>query len=205
MTPSLEIKRRSSNIELLRIIVMLFVLIQHANFLSVGIPNNLDCISAPGNAFVRFFIQSIAIVAVNVFVIISGWFGIKPTIEKLCSLLFQVFFFTLLIPFFFVLIKGWGVLSPGSILKSLLITKCYWFVKSYICLFILSPVLNSFVENSSKKTIQYVLIGFFTAMVIYGWTDSAQNSASAILRFHSLAYIYLLGTSDYTNLFSLQN
>ena len=98
--------QRSSNIELLRILAMFLVLVHHANILSIGIPSWAECVSAPGNTFFRFFIQSLAIVAVDVFVLISGWFGIKPSLKKLLALLFQVFFFTLTIPLVFCLIKG---------------------------------------------------------------------------------------------------
>ena len=182
---------RSSNVELLRILAMFLVLVHHANILSIGIPSGTECVSAPGNTFFRFFIQSLAIVAVDVFVLISGWFGIKPSLKKLLALLFQVFFFTLTIPLVFCLIKGFGVLTPRAILKSLMITKCYWFVKSYVCLFILSPVLNMFAEKAPKRTFSIVLILFFAFQTIYGWTDSAPefNYGSSVVSFCGL---YLL-------------
>lgn len=164
---------RNSNIELLRILAMFLVLVQHANFLGIGIPNSVDCLTAPANTFIRFFVQSLAIVAVNVFVLISGWFGIKPSIKKLLSLLFQVFFFTLSILIIHAIIHGWSSIANSSLLKSFMITKCYWFVKSYLCLFILSPVLNIFVEKASKRSFALVLIGFFVFQTIFGWTDSA--------------------------------
>ncbi len=164
---------RNSSIELLRILAMFLVLVQHANFLGIGCPNTNDCINNPANTLARFFIQSLSIVAVDVFVLISGWFGIKPNIKKICSLIFQVLFFTVSILIIHMVIYGYSSISPGAILKSFMITKCYWFVKSYICLFILSPILNLFVEKASRKTLGLVLIGFFTFQTIYGWTDSA--------------------------------
>ena len=180
---------------------MFLVLVHHANILSIGIPSAAECVSAPGNTFFRFFVQSLAIVAVDVFVLISGWFGIKPSLKKLLALLFQVFFFTLSIPLVFCLIKGFGVLTPRAILKSLMITKCYWFVKSYVCLFILSPVLNMFAEKAPKRTFSIVLILFFAFQTIYGWTDSAPefNYGSSVVSFCGL---YLL--ARYLRLYPLR-
>ena len=164
---------RSSNIELLRIIAMFLVLVQHANFLGIGCPNTNECVDYPANSLIRFFIQSLSIVAVDVFVLISGWFGIKPSIKKICSLCFQVLFFTVFILVIHMALLGASSISPSIILKSFMITKCYWFVKSYICLIILSPILNLFAEKAPKRTFGLVLIGFFTFQSIYGWTDSA--------------------------------
>lgn len=164
---------RDSNIELLRIFAMFLVLVLHANSLVIGIPGTEECQISPANTFVRFLIQSLSIVAVDTFVLISGWFGIRPSIKKLCSLLFQVFFFTLSILAVHCIIHGWNSVTIGAVLKSFMITKCYWFIKSYICLFLISPVLNLFVEKVSRNTYVFVLIGFLGFQTIYGWTDSA--------------------------------
>ena len=183
--------QRSSNIELLRILAMFLVLVQHANFLGIGTPYTVECLAAPGNTFVRFLVQTLSFVAVDVFVLISGWFGIKPTLKKLFSLLFQVLFFTISILLIFGLVKGFGAIHLKSVFKAFMITKCYWFVKSYICLFILSPVLNAFVEKASKRTFEIVLICFFAFQTIYGWTDSAPefNYGASVVAFCGL---YLL-------------
>lgn len=170
---------------------MFLVLVLHSLFLAIGTPSQSQCIDAPGNAIIRLFFQSLSIVAVNVFILISGWFGIRPTLRKLLSLLFQVFFFTIIILITFGIIQGFSSISIGSMLKSLMITKSYWFVKSYICLFILSPVLNLFAEKADKRSFSLVLICFFVFQCIYGWTDSAPefNYGYSVISFVGL---YLL-------------
>lgn len=168
-----DTKQRSSNIELLRILSMFLVLVLHANFLGIGVPTSSECITAPVNAFLRFFVESLAIVAIDVFVLISGWFGIKPTIKKFAGFLFQIVFFTLSILLLFWLIKGRSVIGLKPLLRVFMVTKGYWFIKSYICLYILSPVLNLFAEKAPRKLFSWVLLGFFAFQTIYGWTDSA--------------------------------
>lgn len=86
---------RQSNMELLRLVAMLFVLVfvLHANYWSLGYPGQADLLGSPLSASVRVALAHLAIVAVNVFVLLSGWFGIRPKWRGLAGLLFQAFFF----------------------------------------------------------------------------------------------------------------
>ena len=70
-------KSRLSNIELLRIFSMFGVLIVHADFGALGNPTHTELFFTPVFTIMRTFIEAFAIVAVNVFVLISGWFGIN--------------------------------------------------------------------------------------------------------------------------------
>ena len=145
---------RQSNFELLRIIAMLLVLVVHADFLANGTPSSHEFISDPLNAFTRTVIQSIAIVCVNVFVLISGWFGIKPSLKGISSFIFQCLFFYVGIYIINVLFFK----APVSIIE---LRKCLffapesglWFVLAYVMLYILSPILNTFINSIPK--IQY--------------------------------------------------
>ena len=185
------ISNRNSSIELLRILAMFFVLVQHANFIGIGVPSGYQCINSPVTTFFSFLIQSLSIVAVNVFVLISGWFGIKPSLKKIFAIIFQVLFFSLLMLVIYCIINGWTALSIKSLLKTVMVTKCYWFIKSYICLIILSPILNLFAEKASRRTLGWVLICFFVFQTVYGWTDSAPEfiQGSSVVSFSGL---YLL-------------
>lgn len=69
--------QRQSNFELLRIIAILLVLILHADFYALEGPVANDIINSPTDSMLRILFQAITIVAVNVFVMISGWFGIN--------------------------------------------------------------------------------------------------------------------------------
>ena len=67
---------RDSQIELLRIISMVMMLILHANFLGIRVPEYVDFLQDSVNAWSRMGIEAFCIVAVDVFVLISGWYGI---------------------------------------------------------------------------------------------------------------------------------
>ena len=90
-------KTRNSNIELLRIIAMIMILGLHVNFLAIGEPSTEDIVSLPLLSFIRVFIEQICIVGVNVFVLISGWFGINSKPKGIVQFLFQSLFFSLII------------------------------------------------------------------------------------------------------------
>jgi surface polysaccharide O-acyltransferase-like enzyme len=85
-------KERNSNIELLGIMAMLLVLIDHSGYMSIMPPTNDEVCSAPFLSFVRYCGQSFSSICVNVFVLISGWFGIKARINRVSEFLFQCYF-----------------------------------------------------------------------------------------------------------------
>lgn len=74
-------KIRDSNIELLRILAMFMVLLVHADFFSLGIPSVEDIQNNQLDSFWRIFFEAVNIPCVNIFVLISGYFGIKPTFK----------------------------------------------------------------------------------------------------------------------------
>lgn len=164
--------KRQSNIELLRIIAMFLVLVVHADFWSLGGPNAEEFLYTPANAIFRTLVESISIVCVNVFVMISGWFGIKPNLRGFISFIFQCAFFLIGI-YAFLLCTGLADLSIDGILGCLCLTSRNWFIKAYIALYILSPLLNAFLEKASKRQVEVILIGFYTFQTIYGWYNGA--------------------------------
>ena len=111
----------------------------------------------------------VAIVAVNIFVMISGWFSIKPSTRGIFSFIFQVAFLKLL-SFIFFVSTGLLALNKTSI-EDLLMVKPYagWFIKAYILLYILAPVLNAFVENSNRQIYKRVLFFYFFFIFLFGW------------------------------------
>lgn len=72
---------RQSNMELLRLLAMFFVLALHANATAIQVPTADDIQAAPLSSFTRIFLEQATVVAVDVFVLISGWFGIRPTLK----------------------------------------------------------------------------------------------------------------------------
>ena len=82
--------------ELLRLVAMLLIMVVHANFRALPKPD-ADMIAAdPSSAFLQFMTEGFSIFGVNVFVMLSGWYGIRPRLSRFCELLFQLLFFGVL-------------------------------------------------------------------------------------------------------------
>lgn len=117
----------------------------------------------------RMLFESLAIVCVNVFVLISGWFGIRPKWKSVTNFLFQVFFFiistyiaALILGFDTFSIKRFGIICLAK-------NSAYWFIKAYLILYLISPALNAFVENASRKELGLTLILFYLYQTSYGF------------------------------------
>ena len=155
-------KQRQSNFELLRLVCMLMVLACHAN----GFVNESDLIGCSGA--IRVLINQFCLVCVNVFVMISGWFGINASWKGAVKLWFQVLYVTA-----FCLIIAKLACIPVSfkddVLPYVLFGSGYWFVVSYMILYALTPVLNTFASTASRQTFRRVLIAWFLAEFAYGF------------------------------------
>lgn len=179
-------KKRDSNIELLRIVCMIMILNLHAFY----IPASLSWKTLSIANIITVFSESLSICAVNAFVLISGYYSIKWKWRGFLSLIFQVFFFVFLI-YFLLLIGGHVEFNWGDALQKInCIRSSYWFIKSYIVLYVLSPLLNTFIENTTKKQLRWFLIAFYVLEFYFCTSEDIINNGYSPLHFVGL---YLLG------------
>jgi len=165
---------RLSNIELLRIFAIIGVLYGHAVGLVLGLPNADSIHQNFISSFFKLLIGNIFIGGVNVFILISGWFGIRANKKGLAKFLFQIIFLLWGIYLIAILI-GKGTLNIEGIKWSLGLTKGYWFVMAYLGLYLVSPILNSFAEHATKKQFRSFLIGFYAFQCFFSWITGYVN------------------------------
>lgn len=158
---------RQSNIELLRIVAMFLVLFVHVNYFSLGAPDVSEISIFPLSSFFRIEFEALALVCVNVFVLISGYFGIKPKIRSIANFLFQIVFSQFIIYALCVVFNKIDF-SYYDFAKNIIPQK-QWFIWAYLGLMLVSPMLNSFVENTSKKELGMYLLIFFMLQFVSGW------------------------------------
>jgi len=161
-------KKRELNYELLRIIAMLMIVCLH--YLSkgglLGDPARAD-MTATG--YTAWLVEAFCLVAVNVYVLISGYFGVdvggkkysfQEVLKKPFQIWKQVFFYSMLF--------GCGALIIGVQEFDLyqffsycfpLVTEHYWFATYYIVLCLLMPFLNAGMTYLDQKETQYLLAG----------------------------------------------
>ena len=189
---------RQSNIELLRITAMFLVLVVHADFWALGGPVLSDFSSHPWNAVTRTVIESISIVCVNVFVMISGWFGIKPSLRSLSNFVFQCAFFLIGI-YAVMILTGHARLTSQGILGSLCLLHWNWFIKAYIGLYILSPLINAFLDKSTKRQLELFLVFFYIFQTVWGWLTKA--SAFVVDGYSTFSFVGLYVLARYLRLY----
>lgn len=84
-------KTRQSNLELCRILAILLVVLVHANFAWCGWPSNFsEC------NFARLLTEGFAIIGVNVFVLITGYFSTSIKIKSLANLVYICLFYAVI-------------------------------------------------------------------------------------------------------------
>lgn len=146
--------KRKSNFEILRILAMFMVLVLH--YLDKG--NILTSLAEPFDAqsYVAYLLESFAIVAVNVYVLITGYFMCESSmkISRLLQILCQMMWYVLLIP---VVLAALGQVDVSGFttydwlrLMFPVHMKHYWFVTSYVILMLFVPFLNVAVKHMSK-------------------------------------------------------
>lgn len=126
-------QKRESNFECLRIIAIILVLVVHANFIGTGFPNNFETVQSPVSSFCRFGFGALSIVCVNLFVLISEWFGIHFNLKIFISFILTAFFYALFVYIALLLLypqKHFNWTSASTIF--MFNSNDYWFIKSYI-------------------------------------------------------------------------
>jgi len=172
---------------------MFFVLLLHANWLAFHFPTSSEVSVSPISSFLRIWLEAITIVAVNTFVLISGYFGIRLRGKSLMSLLFQSGFYILGIYLVLVLALD----EPISIKRLLLSFSPLaptggWFIPIYVGLMLVSPALNTYAEQVPKKSLARLILLGVALEAIFGWGVNhlqVQNGYSVL----SFVLLYLIG------------
>lgn len=177
---------RLSNFEALRVLSMLMILLLHANYSALGWPRVAHFTESLTTSFLQLSTFELELVSVNVFVLISGWFGIRSSWKGLIRLVFLLFMSSSVMVSFIYLFTGeW----PDTWLPMLQSSYQLWFILSYLALYMVSPVLNSYSEQTSKRSFAILLISFFCfQFLMFPIMDDFNNGYS----FLSFMGLYLL-------------
>jgi hypothetical protein len=134
--------------------------LSHANaLLTTGVP-------ASSRQITGQFIESFCIVAVNVWVLISGYFlsrsGFKLT--RILQLLAEVYFYTLGVTLVMNMVNSARVDAGDEIFKTTqfffpISSEHYSFATAYVLLYTLAPVLNMGVRYMTRKQLKYTILG----------------------------------------------
>lgn len=188
---------RQSNIELLRIVAMFMVMMLHVNNTALGLPTTEDAQTAILPTLTRIFFELLSIGSVNVFVLISGWFGIRFSWKSLTTFIFQCVFITwgmLLVMVCF----GFVPLTLRNLDVNLFVRS--WFVQAYLGLYLLAPALNLLIENNKKRHSQ-IVIGLFLLELFYDFLPPSEPLFKA--GYSTMHFVLLYMIARYVKLYGV--
>lgn len=163
-------KKRIVNIELLRIIAMMMVVMLH--YLGKGdiLPDLTGSISL--NGYVAWVMEALSIVAVNVYMLISGYFLVNSFFKfsRLAELVCQVLFYSILVELV-LLATGMistEVLAINRILELLfpLQMEHYWFITAYVIMYLFSPILSIAVHHMEQKQLRNTILALLVFFAV---------------------------------------
>lgn len=151
-------KVRNSNIEILRIISMLMIVISHWTVHNGVVNQTIEL------GFNRILLECTMLgnIGVIIYVMITGYFlgkSDKPfSLKKILKLWLQVLFYSVTIYLLFVIL-GKETFSLGTLLKTLIpvSTKEYWFVTAFFVLMILTPFINKYINSIKQEEFSKLL------------------------------------------------
>lgn len=198
--------KRQTNFEILRIAAILLISLMHGIKSAYGSPCTLNSI-----AFVA--VNAIGNMGVTVFILISGYFGVRFRFSKLFQLWAVVLTYSIVL-FIFNTIQAPPIsLTDKEFIKNLftaltpITSGTWWFITSYTILFTLSPLLNKATASISKEQFRYllaVLLFFYSispTFLMHSMSDTPNGKCTEnmILAYLIGRYIAIYGIPDCFN------
>ena len=186
---------RKSNFELLRIILIIMIITLH--YLNGNMGGALSNTNPHTfNYYLIHFIESLCIVAVNCFIIITGYFSYKKRSIKISKV---IHLFSLCICYGLLIYLGMIIFKQVVINKAsigILVKTIFnrWFVLVYIVLYLLIPFINKLISGLSKKNLRILIIintFFFYIFSTFYINTLIPDNGYGIINFINL---YLIGS-----------
>ena len=154
---------RNSNLELLRILCMLFIVAHH-----FGVHGQYVATEMPAfNQFIVTLLSAGGKLGVNIYVLISGYFLIKSDFKprRIISTLGLTFFYSITIYLALLIFVSDFSFSFSNLWQSIFVIfhDSYWFVTCYLVMILLSPFINKLI-NTLKEKEHLILIAILLLM-----------------------------------------
>lgn len=186
---------RESHLELLRLTCMYYIVVHHilihALHQVAGYDNVLDLSK---HTIISTILDSFLFVAVNSFILISGFFSIKLKMNKLIRLYVLCAAYGALF-YFLHLFLDHQTVGKTLITNSLFVisnTQNWWFIQSYFFLCLLSPLLNSSTDYMNKKEHLNAILALTLLNVYFGffWRNPINSDGYNVMNF---IFLYVIG------------
>lgn len=194
-------KQRQANFELMRIVLMLFIVSTHAICYGLNIGGVYSCetnrflhdCTGTTNYIILQFIQTLVATGVNCFVLMTGYFMYNTIVrwDRIKKIWKQTAFYSISIGIIALLINN-NVKVFGDTLFPI-ITNQYWFVTCYLAIIAIAPYVAILTSNINKKQYQILLfILFIINFNPYHWTFGCFNNRGYDVSW--FVFLFLIGS-----------
>lgn len=161
-------KQRESNLELLRIVSMLFIIMHHYAVHGFLLKENFNLFPIVINKLIILFLSVGGEIGVNCFIFISSFYLINSKIKlnKVIDIFIKVTFYSIAIVLILYLMRDDYLIKLGNLVIIKEIIKAglsfligYWFISCYILLYLSSPFLNKVISNITKIELRVLIVG----------------------------------------------
>lgn len=150
-------KTRESGVELLRMLLMFFIVMHHLVVHGSSLVNPAVLPATPGT-YRKLWIEAFLLFPVDCFVFISGFYGIRLNLKKILQFWAQCLFYSLSILLVFSLFRLRSFGLKDVIFSFVpIMTGSWWFITTYFFLMLLAPALNLLTEKMPRSGLLYLV------------------------------------------------
>lgn len=188
-------KERNASLDLLRVVITVMIVAGHA-IIHGGILDAVELYSF--EYYAANLLLAFLYVHVNCYVLLSGYFLCEKqfSAKKAFALWGQTLFWSVSLFFLISLLEGSATIDLKEMIKSFLpfTQQRYWFMTTYLLMYILVPFLNAGYKVMSKEQHKKVLMTFFLVYILlqnvfYFRTFTGVTAASPMF----FCFLYLVG------------
>lgn len=161
--------KRNHIFDILRIIAIMAIIVHHIIINDVELLGNINGVIdslVKNQMIVCIFINSFSVVGVNLFFLLSGYFGIKYNFRKALRLILEIFIIYLIVTCIGI-ITGYVSLDKDTIIGIINPFTKYWFLFVYVIILFLSPIINKIIKYMDKDDFKRLMIITILIFSIY--------------------------------------
>ncbi|MGL5317302.1 MAG: acyltransferase family protein [Bacteroidales bacterium] len=191
--------KRNSNIELLRIVAMFFIILHHLIVHGVGLKHLADSsyISHSAYSSLPFLFNSFLVIGPNIFLLITGYFSIKNGLMQLYRIYkIALFCAIVVISLSFILPGFYGI--KQMIISLFPLANGGWYVLNFTILLLLSDLLNSGWRSFSLIQKRNLVISLLFISCYFGFVwrnDSGYSFIQMLTMYFIGSYLHEIGFS----------
>ena len=196
--------KRDSRFELLRIVAILFITLHHLLLFGADVCGYLSAYDIESKGVAGVALNSVAVIGVSLFVMITGWFGVRRVWQPFLRLIIVCAVFgaaayglaTYALPPFFEAVSVPVEGSAPDFFSSLKFTN-WWFIVHYLMLLLIAPLLEHAVDKVSRRSMEYILLCLLVFNILFGFAWGYVNASG----YNVVHFVLLYLLARYLRLF----